>query len=182
MQRNAGSKPVNKEVLDYNIPIPPTPLRKPEAETLKENRQGGVLPQHGSQHFEEIKRIPSPRPGKLNSGNPEEIRSRKYYPGGEGGRKWREIDTSRQGKFSLITVVDKGIRISSKVRKLKNGEKYLGKNALNKKKYVKEDVFDDKKKIFASVWRPQPYWLRIGKLLKLLKLNPKTTNSGVMQS
>ena len=51
--------------------------------------------------------------------------------------------------MELVTVVDKGIQMSSKVRNPKFGNN-LVKNALNKKKNVTEPVTDDKKKNFAS--------------------------------
>ena len=63
------------------------------------------------------------------------------------------MEIKSSGKFSLIIVVDKGIEVSSRIRKKKivreEPKRNLGNNALNKKKERKiVNVFDDIKKMF----------------------------------
>ena len=72
---------------------------------------------------------------KTGNGNPGVRERRKFFPGVGGGKKWREFDITSDGKCALITVVEKGLEISSKPRrpKIKND---LEKNALMKLKML----------------------------------------------
>ena len=138
-------------------------MEKIESAAPGETRQGGVLPQQRSQQCEKLNKI-SPPPENLETENPKEnsdnlppipltkkqritpprklsnrnpdTRIRRFCPGIIGGEKWREINNTRGGTFALVTVVDKGIEISSKIssklRNMKTGEN-LGKKCTQQK-------------------------------------------------
>ena len=148
---------------------------KIESAAPGETRQGGVLPQQRSQQCEKLNKI-SPPPENLETVNPEEncnnlppipptkkpritpprklstrnpdTRIRRFCPGIKGGEKWREINNTRGGTFALVTVVDKGIEISSKIKNMKTG-KNLETNALNRK--LCEVVYDERRKSVTSL-------------------------------
>ena len=130
--------------------LPPT-QEKIKTETLDILR-GGVLPQKKITEQDILTKQPPPPPKKIMNDNFYQVETprkrRKYFPGEGGGRKWREFCTSRGGKFELVVVVDKGIQISSKVRKPKIGTN-LEINALNKTNKI-EHVIDDKKMVVMS--------------------------------
>ena len=81
----------------------------------------------------ETENKPPQEPPYINQTDNLPIRERKYFlrPGVK--KKWREFDITRGGICALITVVEKGIQISSKPRKLKNLQTQEKRTLMNQK-------------------------------------------------